>query len=897
MSNYDFATKSQKLAIEHENQNAIVSASAGAGKTFVIIERIIRLVTQNKVGVDGILAVTFTNLAAYEMKEKLKKALVKEYNLTGDKKIKEELDKIPTASISTIHSFCTDVLRKYFYLAKLDANFKVIDEKDGLRLKTTALDKVFEERYESEDEDFYTLLSTIKKGRNDLALKETVFKIYDFSKNDEGLEKLLEKSLYVNENSLTLLKQEVLQDAKITLKRYAEKFITIESLYQKDAVRKNNLRALVDFCQKVVSANSFDEFYKLYKEFKQIPSPSTRLEPVVNEILKPVREEFKKYLQNLFEPFNESQEQKDIKTQKSKVLINNLVQLVRDFASEYENLKAEENAVDFDDIINKTLDLLSSEEEVRLAVKNKYKYIFVDEYQDVNYAQEKLLNLISSDNVFAVGDSKQSIYAFRGCNPEFFIKKFSDYSAGNGGVAYSLDDNFRSAKSIIESVNKVFSSVMTKDTCGLEYKNSPMIYGNGYADFEGSVNVHLVEDEEILDDGLCEGVYSVAKNASKTSEKKFNREVDKIVEIIKSTVKKPYYDIKEEGADKLKSISYGDICILLRSTVSKLSESIVEALLLNNIPVSSGGKKSICGYPEIKALVNLLHAVCFIEDDVALATVLLNFYAFNETQLAQIRKATSKKISLYKSLLAYSEMGEEHSEKVQEFIKDFDKLRLVSAYLPAGDVMSSVVTKSGFDAKILASVGGERKLRRIERFINESYLGDKAMTVKEFENYLKNSLSDLTISESTGEDTVQIMTFHASKGLEFPVVILGGLSKGFNSLDLIGNVIVDRKFGIAPKSFDFENMVVSTNDVRELIKLRYKKQRAVEEARLMYVAMTRAKCQLHVTASKKSVEENRNMLKVLNATCPADFLCLRDGTVVENSVDDKKVEIFQEKIE
>ena len=275
MSNYDFATASQKLAIEHGDKNAIVSASAGAGKTFVIIERIIRLVTQNKAGVDGILAVTFTNLAASEMKDKLKKALIKEYNETGDARFKEELEKIPTACISTIHSFCIEVLRKYFYLANLDANFKVIDEKDALRLKTTAIDKVFEELYESEDQDFYTLLSTIKQGRNDLSLKETVFKIYNFSENDEGLERLLEKSLYANENSLTLLKEEVLKDAKLTLKVYADKFLEIAKLYGEDEKRRDYVLKRQSFakplktCKPSTSLTSCTANIRFYKVRRQ----------------------------------------------------------------------------------------------------------------------------------------------------------------------------------------------------------------------------------------------------------------------------------------------------------------------------------------------------------------------------------------------------------------------------------------------------------------------------------------------------------------------------------------------------------------------------------------------------------------------------------------------------
>ena len=877
MSNYDFATQSQKLAIEHENGNAIVSASAGAGKTFVVIERIIRLITQNKVDVDGVLAMTFTTLAASEMKEKLKTALIKEYNATGNPFIKEQIYKIPTASISTIHSFCADLLRKNFYLANLDANFKIIDEKEGVRLKVTAIDNVFDELYESEDKDFFTLLSTFKKGRSDAYLKEIVLKIYNFAENNSGLEDLRQKSIKAQQNGKEILISEIINDIKVVIPYYEKDFNRIADLYSDDLKRKAHAKEVAELLNSLFNATSEEEIISLYNEYCALKMPSTKLNPELNAIFKSKKDALKKYLLSIVEPLLISCEERIKKQNSGLLLIEKLLNLTERFASEYQLLKSDENAVDFNDIILKTGELLSSQEQVRKAVKAKYKYVFIDEYQDVNYLQENLINLISNDNVFAVGDSKQSIYAFRGCNPEFFIKKFDDYSKKLGGVAYSLDDNFRSASAILNSVNNVFNDVMTEKSCGLEYKNAQMKYGNLYQNYSGSVGLYLLDNENVDEgDEILEGVYSVSKNAGKLSKKVYDSEVATIVKLIENAVNTKYFDLKEKCE---KSVSYGDICVLLRSTNSTLSEKLVEALLLKDIPVSTGGKKSIEGYPEIKVLINLVNAVCSVQDDISLASVLLHFYNFNESELAVIRKATSKKTSLYKSLKNYSQKGLEQSFKVQQFLDSFDKIRLLSAYSPAGEIINKLISQSGYDCKILSSTGGERKLRRIERFISESYSGEKAMNMQEFYRYLQNASGNLSISESTGEDTVQIMTFHASKGLEFPVVILGGLSKNFNSQDLYGSVILDKDYGVAPKSFDYDKMLVSSNDVREIIKLKYKKQRAVEEARLMYVAMTRAKCQLHMVARKEDVSSERELLKVLTADCPADFLCELDGKI------------------
>ena len=346
-----------------------------------------------------------------------------------------------------------------------------------------------------------------------------------------------------------------------------------------------------------------------------------------------------------------------------------------------------------------------------------------------------------------------------------------------------------------------------------------------------------------------------------------------MLNIISDNLGSVYYDVKEKDeAKRKKTIKFGDICILLRAigSGSKLGEEIVSALVSLGVPVSSSVKKSIEDYPEIKVLTNLLSLLVCAERDVPLATVMLSLWGFTEDELLLIRKAQGNfKLSFYDCVQNAVKLGDALGEKVKKFINWLDEKRLVSEFLPADEVLLDILKETGYLTKVTASPYGEIRIKRIERFIAESIRGSKKLRVFEFESHVKKVLEDLTVSESVGEDTVKVMTMHASKGLEFPVVIIAGASKKFNQRDKSGSIINEKDLGVAIKSFNSSDMTVSENAVRYLLKRRLKKMGAVEELRLFYVALTRAKCKLYVTASQPGLNDSFN---VYNVNKHSDFL-------------------------
>ncbi len=780
-------TLDQLKAINHDKGNIIVSASAGSGKTHVVIERIIRLVRDKRISVQKILAVTYTRLAAEEMKEKLKKALIKEFNQTGEIYLKEQIKLVNISDISTIHSFLVNVLRSYFYALNLDATFEVLDARKSKKLILKALEEVFEELYEEGNQDFLKLLSYYSKGRNDRKLKQIISKIYEFSGAEGSLDALLEKSINFQEEVYN---------------------VTYKDLKEKDNYFESNVET-----------------------------------------------------------------------------IKMLFSVTKKFEERYTRLKQEENGIDFIDIERLSLKLFENKD-VLNEVKSKYEYIFIDEYQDVNKVQEALINLLSSDNVFMVGDSKQSIYAFRGCNPEYFIEKSNNYSQNNGGSAVFLDRNFRSAKKVVDAVNNVFSQIMTTEFGSNDYVNHKMVYGEGYGDYEGKATVHLIDDDEKATDkdkekeekeDFIKGVYSVLNDSNGKRETSYGYNELSVVKTVIDVLDKDYFDIK---SGEFKKVDYGDICILARSlggeNQSDFGTKLVKTLSDFNIPVSSGIKNKISSYPEIKALYSAIKAICFMQNDVDLATVMVNFFGFNEDELYLVKKCGDKYESFYNSLLKASESSESVSKKAKEFLTWFTSIRLVSEFLPASEVLRKIISDSNFELKLLSTNFGKNKMQRVERFIAEANFTSKPMSVYEFKEYLDESFDNIEISLSDVEDTVSVMTAHGSKGLEFPIVIVAGTSRGFNKRDIAEEIYFSRECGIVPRTYNLSNMTVVESLALEEAKNAYYEKRSIEEIRLFYVELTRAKCELHIIAERAKMHSDHHSGKFKVATCQSDFLTLDD---------------------
>lgn len=853
MSKPEELTKTQMQAVEHVYGNALVSASAGSGKTRVVIDRIIRLITEKGVKVNQILAVTFTKLAAEEMKDKLKTALTKKYLDTRDKQYKEQLELVASSDICTIDSFCSKLIKKYFYVLGIDANLQVLEEGKQKRLTETAMNELFERLYDNGDENFKKIIPMFDKHRGDNGLKSAVKEVYKHLDNEGDFENLIKKSEDLYANAYKYLTEEYKEQIVKIATEYKQEFLLLENAFTEDLARKEYCSRLVALLDNLLIADDYFDYFNEYnKQNLNLPSGKSK-QGELQSLLRDTASEYKEKIGKIAKVFGVDKAVENKNLNSSLEIAKILINLTSEYSKEYQKLKEEENAVDFADI-ERYASVLLKNEEILNEVKNLYSFIFVDEYQDVNDIQEEIITLLSKDNAFFVGDSKQSIYAFRGCNPEFFNQKFKSYNGGLG-TPISLDYNFRSAPAVVNGVNEIFSAVMTESYGGTNYKENSMIYGGLYGGYQGICQLHLIKKPERKEkEEIKRGVYSVVNANEFVETEDVKSEVKFIINLIGERLGKPYYDLKSK---QYKPIDFGDICILLRSmgSKSKLSEELVHTLIAMGIPVSSSVKKNISNYPEIKVLLNLVSLLVCAERDIPLATIMLSMGGFSEDELSLISVIGAKAFtkSFCQSVEIASKEDSPLGKKCSDFMVWLDKKRLIAEFIPAQEVIDLIIKETGYLAKITASPYGHARVKRIERFLAEATASGKKLRIVEFESHINEVLKELSVSESFGENTVKVMTMHASKGLEFPVVIVAGVSKQFNYQDLRGDVIYEKNSGIAVMSYDQEKMLESENVARSVAVTRSKKSIAVEELRLFYVALTRAKCELYLTMTLDSL--------------------------------------------
>lgn len=873
MKSSEKLTPMQQKAIEHSGKNALVSASAGSGKTFVVIERIIKLITEKNVSVKNILAVTFTKLAAQEMKEKLLNALTKKYVTTKDKKLKEEIESVNSADIVTIDSFCQKLIKKHFYVLGIDPNFEVLDDSRAKVLEETAIDNLFERLYQEKNQNFLKIVPIFSNNRGDEGLKKEVKKLYSDCESEGGIDIVLNKTIVTFNNIFDIIDKEFSKKIKDFAFEYLVKFKDVSNLFEVDVKRKEYALNLYEICYQLHNSVNFYDFFKDFSKYNlSLPSGGKKEEKDSAEKLKAIANEFKEKIQVFKDFYAVDKSAEEANVNNSLEIIKALFEVVSLYKEEYEKLKREENVLSFSDISILALKLFENEE-ILQSVKNSYEHIFVDEYQDVNAIQESLINALERNNLFLVGDSKQSIYAFRGCNPTYFTNKFDKYLSGDG-EAISLDNNFRSAKNVIELVNSIFKKVMTKEFGGYNYFDNPMIYGKKYENFDGIAKIHVINKPEKVKEekDSISGVYSVKNSENLVKESEISSEAKLVVKLVNDALNSTWYDIKEKSENKVKKVEYKDISILLRSVslTSKLVREITDSLIALGLPISSTGEKEIKNYPEIKVLTSLVSLLVCADRDIPLATVMLSLFNFSEEELKVVRES-SVKTSFYQAVLSYSKTQDDLGKKCLRFLDWLAEKRLIAEFLSADDVILNIVKETGFLSKLLASRYGDVRVKRVERFIEECTQNGKKLRISELEANLDSILEDLSMVESGGEDTIKLMTMHASKGLEFPVVIVAGTDKKFNNKDYTASVVRDRDLGVAIKTYNDSDMTYSSNSVLNFLKYKIQKTAADEELRLFYVALTRAKYQLHVVVKHEDLDSE---VDYSCATKMSDFLHL-----------------------
>ena len=843
----DRFTEEQRAAIDAEGR-VIVSASAGSGKTTVMIEKIIRLILSGT-DVGEILAVTFTKKAAAQMKEKLCKALIDSINSTGisaEKRtaLKKQLSEIPNADISTIHSFCAKLIRSHFFAAEVDNTFRVIggDDAEGTALKNEALDELFEEAYEDKNEQFNHLLSVYWRKKSDNALRAIFISVYEKLRNRADYQEYLEKTLNYTEQTF----EDICSDLKERLngkcryykdmvERELEYFHSIGALPQ--IALSEELIALLNALE-----NAPDYFSVGNVEKPKFTAKRTSKTDSQEKLLHVERLAFLKnrVVKTYEEAVNTLPKEEELAhfLRSGETAQALAVYLLR-FDEKYARLKAEHGVLDYNDLEHKALALLA-QSEIAEEIKEKYAYVFVDEYQDVNPVQEKIVSLLSGENLFLVGDVKQSIYGFRGSKSRFFVEKQKQFQSGEG-KALAMTRNFRSSDAVLEAVNTQFSLAMTPQLSEVDYaRDSYMERGGRYALNSGRVQIHFLGKEE-KKKPENRGVYSVRQNAGKR-ETEESLTAKRIRSIIEQERKSKFFDA---DTGEYRNVQYSDIAILSRKKQGQIARTVAE-LSAEGVPVTAAASVNICEYTEVKTLIDILSLIDNAEQDVPLCSALLSAMGnMTADELTDIRLAYPEENFFRNACKRYAaEKTDKTAWALCKFFEYYAELRRLSCVLDAGELLTKILSETRMEARLLSRENGVACLRRIHRFIEEADATD-SLCVHAFLERLRDLDYDIQFSENGGEDSVKVLTMHSSKGLEYPIVILDNLSAPFRGVDH-DEVLVEEKYGLAPKAFDAERMTKASTLLRRLYEEKESDSSVADELNLYYVALTRAKYGLHL---------------------------------------------------
>ncbi|WP_010294819.1 helicase-exonuclease AddAB subunit AddA [Clostridium senegalense] len=885
-------TKEQQWAIDTRNANLLVAAAAGSGKTAVLVQRIINMITDkdNLIDIDKLLVVTFTNAAASEMRERIGDAISKEIaSRPTSKHLQRQLTLLNKASIMTIHSFCLEVIKRNFHMIDLDPSFRVADETETELLKQESLEEVFEKMYEDNDEIFLELIECYCNNKNDLNLFNMVLDLYRFSMSTPYPKQWLqEKSEMFN-----IGEEFKIEDSSIGKALINDIGIELESLTKSMKIAKNIVEEdeYLEKYYKVIS-NEYSYFRELYKnrhsleslkniinniKFVRMPSIKNCENKVSQEEVKNIRETNKKKILELTTIINKATSnycREDIKYLYP--LMKKLCELVINLSKTYQAKKKEKGIIDFNDFEHFALEILTNIDEesnikpskIAMELREKYDEILIDEYQDSNYVQEYILTMISKgdigeNNIFMVGDVKQSIYRFRMAKPELFLEKKNTYSELEGAKErlVKLYKNFRSREEVINAVNYIFKNIMSEQLGELDYTEEESLnLGADYEELEdgvcgGPVEVMLFENENILEENG-----DVEEEEISTIELEARAVGQKIKEFIEG---KNNFKVFDKNLKEYRIPQYKDIVVLLRAT-SSYAPIFSEELKKIGIPVYTDANDGYFNTLEIKTMISLLEIIDNPKQDIPLLAVLRSpIGGFSSEDIVNVR-LNSPETDIYDALKNYIEL--EHTEltkKISGFLDKLDIWRKKSLIVPIDELIWNLYMETGYYGYVGAMPTGEKRqanlrmlFQRAKQYDKTSYKG--LFNFIKFIDKVKSTSGDLGSAKTIGENenVVRIMSIHKSKGLEFPVVFLSAMGKQFNTMDIKKKILFHHELGFGPEVIDFKRRISYSPIIKDIIKNKIKKENLSEEMRILYVAFTRAKEKLIISGSVKSFEKS-----------------------------------------
>jgi ATP-dependent helicase/nuclease subunit A len=866
-------TDEQWEAIASRNQDVLVAAAAGSGKTAVLVERIIRrLADENDPAeVDRILVVTFTNAAAAEMRHRIGEAL--EEKLKEDPSslyLRRQLSMLNRASISTLHSFCMEVLRRYYYKIDLDPAFRVADQTEAALLREEAMEELFEEHYsQKENEAFYDLVDRYSSDRSDVDLQLLVERLFHFSSSHPWPKQWLVDSVDLYKNAgdkrfdELIWVEELKKDVVLQLegmREVQEKAISISSSPGGPEPYLSTLEVEREMVNGLLYASK-ESWEALKNAFEAVsfgrlkPCKGDQFDPELIDAVKGMRDRVKKIVQSMKEDLFQREAEEYLEDiQKLAPVLETLASLVNEFRDKYTDLKKEKGLVDYSDLEHYCLSILLDEastpdnpiaSSAAKEYQTQFAEVLIDEYQDTNSVQETILNAISrtsehGGNRFMVGDVKQSIYRFRLAEPGLFLAKYKSFGRSSEEPTKRIDlaRNFRSREEVLNSTNFIFKQIMDERVGEIKYdRAAELITGAEYPKSQSVVpEVHVIDQSSDEEEEEVEKVQLEARLIASNIKSMMGKSENERTKI---------YDRKE---DRMRPIQYRDMVILMRAT-SSWAPVMMEELKQAGIPSYSDLATGYFEATEVAIMMSLLNVIDNPYQDIPLASVLRSpIIGLSEEELALIR-INEKQSSYYLAMQAYCETeSDELSEKITRFIDDLNRWREQARQSSLSELIWQLYRETNyyeFVGGMPAGLQRQANLRalydRARQYEATSFRG--LFRFLRFIDRMKERGSDLGTARALGEqeDVVRVMTIHKSKGLEFPVVFVAGIAKQFNMRDMANQMLLHKEFGLATKYIDPINRISYPTLPYFTLQKRMKLELLAEEMRVLYVALTRAK--------------------------------------------------------
>lgn len=884
-------TDSQWQAVFDGDQNILVSASAGSGKTTVLVRRVIEKV-KNGVDLDRLLIVTYTEAAAKEMKERIQQALKQAINSESDSMRKQhfirQLALLPTANISTLHAFCLTVIRRFYYLIDRDPIFRLLtDETERLLLKEDVWDELRETLYSENKEAFYALTSNFSNDRSDDGLTALVFSLYDFARaNPDPMEWLAHLAdSYTGEEELgastlfqTYLKPQALDSLIGCIDRYEDmiRLTEGEEKLAKITLLARNEKEWTESLASQLADNDLDLAYQVAKtlNFERYPSIRTAELKETAAQAKDLRELNKKMLNDLVTTlFTLSPAQMQEILSAARPIVEEMAVVGRMFIERYSAEKTKKGLVDFNDLEHFTLAILAKKDqqkwvgtEASTYYREKFDEVLVDEYQDINRLQETILFWLrkpsaTEGNLFMVGDVKQSIYSFRLADPTLFIEKYTRYSEGKEGQRIVLAENFRSRKNILDFTNLIFQQIMDETVGQIAYDEAAqLVYGFDQFPETENYDTELLIYEKKAEATITEPTEELLLEDPFLVEDKTEGELYMTALKIQTLIQQEFL-IYDKKTKENRPVTYQDIVLLTPTKKNNLT--ILEIFKQVGIPIQVNDAQNYFQATEVQTMVSLLQIIDNPYQDIPLAAILRSpIVGLKENELVRIRLA-DKKNAYYDAVVAFAktQLQDECDQKLQEKIRTFLDLFQHWRELARKNQLATLIWTIYKESAYLDYVGGlpagkQRQanlyalIDRAANYEKTSFRGlfQFVRFIEKMREKDKDLAEPVILSE---ENAVRVMTIHASKGLEFPIVFVLDLTKEFNLSDLNSRYIFDDRLGVGIRYLDTKDRMLY--DTMPFLAIKQAKLRKLlsEEMRKLYVALTRAEQKLFLVGSYK----------------------------------------------